>query len=93
MRTNHQTTALQKPLSLHDSSVAIAPSSSLRSGHLTGGHLAHFVALIRPNLHRFAPQTSDTHQTLYEMSIFKGVKIKNAPKRFNISRLAGKNKR
>lgn len=29
--------------------------------------------------------------SIYETPIFKGVRIKNAPKRFNISRLAEKN--
>lgn len=38
-------------------------------------------------------RTSYMLEMLYEMPIFKGVRIKNAPKRFNISRLAEKNKR
>ena len=38
---NHQTTTLQGTLFLHDSSVAIAPSSSLRSERITVGYLAY----------------------------------------------------
>jgi len=35
------------------------PCSRYRSERITGGYLAHFIALVRPNLLRFAPQTSD----------------------------------
>jgi len=40
MRTIHQMTAFQKPLFLHDSSVAITPLSSLRSERITRSYLA-----------------------------------------------------
>ena len=44
MRTNHQITAFQKPIFLHDSSVAVVPSSL--SGAYNTAYTAHFV---RPN--------------------------------------------
>ena len=43
--------------------------SRYRSGHITRGYLAHFVALVRPNLLRFASQTSDTRQPLSEIHL------------------------
>ena len=52
MRENHQTTAFQKPLFLHDSLVASLPCPRYRSERITGGYQARFVALARP---KFTP--------------------------------------
>jgi len=83
MRTNHQTTAFQKPLFLHDSSVAVAPSPrctltplTLRSGRITGGYTAPDLAGLPPKCSA-SPRTSHTRQPLYELASDPlGVKMK-----------------
>jgi len=50
----------------HDSSVAVAPSSSLRSERITDAYLVHSV---HPNP-RYA-RTSDMRQPLYEIALRK----------------------
>jgi hypothetical protein len=72
MRMNHQTTAFHKHLFLHDSSVAIAPSS------LSGAHNRTYLASAYAFAQIHPWGTSDMPETLYEIVALKTMKLKES---------------